>query len=289
MARVNVEDDLFSDPRFRVLVRIVGDEDKAIGMCVRAWLLAQRYWANGNKLVPKKIWTAAGLAPLHEVDLAEERANGTYCRGTEKHLSWLSDLTETRAKAGKRSAEVRLERYGTAQPLITHILEHTEQTPNTCSGRSAEQPEQAPNKPRTNVNAPAPAPAPVLENIYTPPSDETQTFDSTMAAKWAAWALTVSNTVRPHPEKWAAVFRLLRVRDGFTEAEIEAAFEFVKHDSFWSDKAASVESLRVRGKNGVFKFESILNSMKQSGRLKQAQKPKEVIPVYTEADLAKLL
>lgn len=109
-------------------------------------------------------------------------------------------------------------------------------------------------------------------------------WDLAMAERWAEWAKTVSRTVKPHPEKWARVFRLLREKDGFTEAEIEQAFEHAKADSFWSANVASAEGLRSKSKNGLKKFENLLRGAQSSGKRQAAgaSKPKQEIPVITE-------
>lgn len=115
-------------------------------------------------------------------------------------------------------------------------------------------------------------------------------FDHAMAAKWSDWAVTVSRTVKPHPDKWAHVFRLLREKDGFTEVEIAQVFEFVKVDPFWGTNAVSADSLRNRGTNGLKKFENVLRSANDQGRRRNgAAKPRQNIPVITGDNLEQQL
>lgn len=87
MARINFEDEIAIDHRFRHLVRKVGDEDKANGMLLRFWRIAQRYWGQGE-LVPKKVFELEELHSILECDLAEERPDGIYAKGTEKRFQW---------------------------------------------------------------------------------------------------------------------------------------------------------------------------------------------------------
>lgn len=136
MARLNVEDAFFSDPRFRLLVKLVGDEDKAAGLCLRAWFLGQKYWSKAHKTIPDTVWKAAELEPLVAVDLAEKRADGVYVRGSSKQFDWL--LGQKRAAAGVKSAKARKEKYGTAQP---NKLEQKAEQKSGCSEVAANTPE----------------------------------------------------------------------------------------------------------------------------------------------------
>ncbi len=156
MARINVEDSFFSDPRFRLLVKHIGDEPKAVGLCVQAWLLAQRYWVNDRCLIPEKLWKTSGLEALTEVDLAEYREEGVYCRGSEKQFKWLEH--GLRAAAGRKSAKARRSKYGTAIPLKARNAppadtENTEQTPNTTEQAVRKCSKTSPNSHRTKPNS----------------------------------------------------------------------------------------------------------------------------------------
>lgn len=115
MARLNVEDDFWTHPRYRALSRLLGDEDKAAGMCFRAWRLAQKYWAE-KKTIPFDVWELEGLEPLTKVGLAERRDEGVYCRGSEKHFEWYAQRVEAGRLGGLKSVESRAEKYGSAQP-----------------------------------------------------------------------------------------------------------------------------------------------------------------------------
>lgn len=102
MARINIDDELYSDVRFRTLIRKLGDEDKAIGMLVRFWFAAQQYWADGQKLIPHKLFEADGLGPLLEVDLAEIRDGGVYAKGATERFEWYRAKCEQARSAIKQ-------------------------------------------------------------------------------------------------------------------------------------------------------------------------------------------
>lgn len=115
MARINVEESLFTSPRFQRLQSLIGPT-----MAAGAWLMAAR--------VAQSYWKRGGVIPLEDFELlefheqllacklCEKRDGGVYLRGSEDHFGWLQSRLESAAKGGKASAEVRKERYGSAAP-----------------------------------------------------------------------------------------------------------------------------------------------------------------------------
>lgn len=115
LARINVEDDFWTHPRYRALTRIIGDEDKAAGMCIRFWRLAQSYWGE-RKPVPTDVWDLEKLEPLVTVGLAEKKDDGVYCKNSERHFEWYSQAVESGRRGGIKSVRARTDKYGSAQP-----------------------------------------------------------------------------------------------------------------------------------------------------------------------------
>ncbi len=103
--RVNVERKFFQDPRFRVLVTVVGDQEKAVGMAVCAWFLAQPFWLKERGLVPTVLFQAAGYGPLVTVGLAELRPEGVYVKGIEAQFEWIEKMTPWKRGAEAASSE----------------------------------------------------------------------------------------------------------------------------------------------------------------------------------------
>jgi hypothetical protein len=153
MARVNIEDELHADPRFRALVRRLGDEDRAVGMLHRFWRIAQRYWGNEKQLVPDDVFALEDLEVLVGVGFAVRKAEGVYARGAEERFDWyLQKCRAARAAAAerKRKAELRLERArstGDDAPV------------NRSDGSG--QPEAPTSASPVNPPTPAPTPTPV--------------------------------------------------------------------------------------------------------------------------------
>jgi hypothetical protein len=111
MARINIEDKLFTDARFIALCNKVTRRE-AIGMIIDAWYLAQRYWLTGEKYIPDEEFKMAGLEPLIDCLFAKKMDNGYYIRGSEEQFEWL----KVKQLAGKKSAEIRKKKFGSAQP-----------------------------------------------------------------------------------------------------------------------------------------------------------------------------
>lgn len=111
MARINIEDKLFTDARFIALCNKVPRRE-AIGMIVDAWYLAQRYWLTDQKYIPDEEFKMAGLEPLVDCLFAKKMDNGYYIRGSEEQFDWL----KVKQLAGKKSAEIRKNKFGSAQP-----------------------------------------------------------------------------------------------------------------------------------------------------------------------------
>lgn len=120
MARLNIEDSIWSDPRFMRLAVLLKSQDIAIGNLVRAWSLAQRYWFK-KELIPEHAWTGSDFPnEIFECGLAERTENGIYVRGSKENFEWYSakceKLKANSSKGGIASAKARKDKFGTAQP-----------------------------------------------------------------------------------------------------------------------------------------------------------------------------
>ena len=105
MARLNIEPTIWTDPRFMRLAQLVGDVDKAMGILVRSWMLAQRYWFK-RELIPDHAWQGSAFPDaLFECGLAERRENGVYIRGSEENFSWYFERLAAASSGGKASAK----------------------------------------------------------------------------------------------------------------------------------------------------------------------------------------
>ncbi len=105
MARINVDEEYWADPRRMRLAIKLGNEFMADGAMLNAWKLAERFWFERdggevqNKPIPLDAWTAAGLDDsIVEVGFAVKTDEGIYVKGTKERFAWRA----TRIENGKR-------------------------------------------------------------------------------------------------------------------------------------------------------------------------------------------
>lgn len=117
MARINIEECWWSDPRRMKLALALGSGAMADGVVTNAWRIAQEFWSKGRLLVPQDVWaTVEANSKLIEANLAEARESGVYVRGSSQYLDWARERREAAIIGGKKSAEVRRKKNGSAQP-----------------------------------------------------------------------------------------------------------------------------------------------------------------------------
>lgn len=204
LARINVEDEFYLDPRFRALIRKIGDEDKAVGMCLRLWRVAQKYWGKDHTPIPYDVFKLEGLEDLLEVGLAEKSDEGIYARGSKDRFDWYRQKIEAGRKGGLKSAEQR-------QAKPKHPLEEIQ-----ASAQVSLEKTQAKTNPPVLVPAPVLVPSPILDlnckSVCLKPNDDTHTenkidlseADYSLAKKWRQWAASANHNVRNKPISYFA-------------------------------------------------------------------------------------
>lgn len=131
MARINIEDTLFKDPRWEDLLLKVGCKYKALGFLTRSWIIAQDHWLEFH-CIPQKAWPKE-LDILIEVELAERLESGdVYIKGSKKAFSWL----DQKSNAGKALSLKKLNQLENArQKNSERTLNGAERTLNgDCTG-----------------------------------------------------------------------------------------------------------------------------------------------------------
>lgn len=141
MARLSIEESWWTDPRRSALIRRLGGECAADSCAIHAWRLAQEFWKHEQGLVPKHLFDLLeGAEDFVAVGLAEVRESFVYVRGSSAYLDWVRQQREQASMAGKKSAESRRKKSGTAQPGASKA-----KNPRTT-------PERASNGRRTELN-----------------------------------------------------------------------------------------------------------------------------------------
>lgn len=125
VARINVDDSLEADRRFKRLVRLVNSHREAIGMLVEFWRIAQDYWGKEMSLVPFHEFVEEGFEPILEAGLAEQRENGIFAIGSKKRFDWyLQKCRASRAGVEAKSTKrltVKKQRSGQPEDHFASI------------------------------------------------------------------------------------------------------------------------------------------------------------------------
>lgn len=132
MARVNIEENWWVDPRREKLAKLLGDELLADGAVIRLWRIAQEYWKNSEP-IPNHVFEHVRYgSEIVACGLAISNEQGVYVRGSTKSFEWLQKRKDAASKAGKKSAESRKKTKGTSQPLSNQTrTKVNEEQPNT--------------------------------------------------------------------------------------------------------------------------------------------------------------
>jgi len=129
MARLNIEDNFWSDIRLQLLAERIG-YTSAVGSMVVAFKLAQQFWVQG-KLIPEKIWQASRISEeIFEVGFAERRDEGVYVCGSERHFAWYMEKVEAGRRGGQKSAQRPRNSKGHFEPSKTP--ENIQANPSTA-------------------------------------------------------------------------------------------------------------------------------------------------------------
>lgn len=108
MARINIEESWWSDPRRERLAALVGSPLLADGIMIRVWRIAQQYRGKNQGLIPFHVWEQIEAnASIVQANLAKAEQDGIYVNGSREFLDWVVKKRENAQKGGKSSAEKR--------------------------------------------------------------------------------------------------------------------------------------------------------------------------------------
>lgn len=100
MARLNLEDSIFTDARFFNLCLKLKSRNEALGALMWAWKVAQRTYLEHDGNIPFDTWRIEELRDeIIDVGLAEKTETGVRMKGVHKHFEWLRQ----KQTAGKNS------------------------------------------------------------------------------------------------------------------------------------------------------------------------------------------
>ena len=105
MARINIDDDLYSQSAWFELLIETKCPNKSLGALVRAWSVAQKFWFPNREPIPHETWRSEKLSDeLIRAGFAMETDDGFYMTNNETRFQWLFDASEKGKKGGERSA-----------------------------------------------------------------------------------------------------------------------------------------------------------------------------------------
>jgi hypothetical protein len=106
MARLNIEESIWSDTRFLILSKKFGERE-AIGMLVQFWRSGAQFFKEG-KVIPEDMFHDMDFSSeLIRLGFARKTPDGIEVAGSVDHFSWMLDKKESASRAGHASWEAR--------------------------------------------------------------------------------------------------------------------------------------------------------------------------------------
>lgn len=116
MARINLYEELPSDPRFTFLTSQI-PRHEAFGSLICLWELGQAYWKKDRSVIPHHLGDRlANIEHLVRSGFVTKTESGYYCSGAKDRWDFLLVRSEHGRKGGLASAAARKEKYGSAIP-----------------------------------------------------------------------------------------------------------------------------------------------------------------------------
>lgn len=146
MARINIENSWWTDPRRGLLAKLCGCQDVADGVVIKLWRTSQHYWSSEKSLIPKEVFESLSRhKELVAAHLAFVEGDFVYAKGTREHHQWLLSRVENGKKGGLAKASKHVanssERLANASescpPTPTPTLTPTKKK-NICSPSASE-------------------------------------------------------------------------------------------------------------------------------------------------------
>jgi hypothetical protein len=116
LANITANNEFLVDPRLTLMCQAM-PRYEAIGSIICLWEVGQSYWKKDEGLIPKNIYFLLHRASdLLRYGFASEEPEGIYCNGAREKWAFLLKRSESGKLGGKRSAESRKAKFGSAIP-----------------------------------------------------------------------------------------------------------------------------------------------------------------------------
>lgn len=110
MARINIEDSIHKDRRWADLLLAVKDLDRAYGLLVRTWIVAQQWYLSPTKMIPLPEWKKQKIDnAILESGWAEIVDGFVRVCGADEQFAWLMQRSDAGKKGGRPSKRALVE------------------------------------------------------------------------------------------------------------------------------------------------------------------------------------
>ena len=135
MARINIEEEFWFDPRRRALEKELGDFE-ALGQILTFWRMVQEQYKIG-KCITEDQFKIIGLSEkLFEVGFAVRSDAGITIPNIEKHFGWLLAKKESGRIGGLKSGISRVNKINNLTEAKRSKLKQTEPSTSTSTSTS---------------------------------------------------------------------------------------------------------------------------------------------------------
>lgn len=246
MPRINIDDKLDLDLRFKKLVRLVGCEYGAKGRLVDFWRIAQRYHGDEGRLVPESDFSLGDFEKIIEAGLAERRPEGIYAKGANDYFGWyLAECKKLRSmREAKAAKKLSVER--SAETSVENSVENSAGGLPTASQSVTPAPSHAPASDPDAALDPKEHNARARGKARSDPPSQ----DALALAKWFVSArhhVVPGSILNPDLNQWAHEFDELSEEAGMPVRSVGAFAQWaIGHREFWQAVIVSPEKLREK-------------------------------------------
>ena len=130
MARINIEEKWWGDPRRQLICDAAGDSYRVDGVFLRIIKTAQEYIKEG-KPIPHKLFSQFPFSSLFiDHGMCESTENGVWLDGAQKHLGWLGRRVLAGAQGGKVTSPKKRDAAKAREQKKREIIEETDHKQN---------------------------------------------------------------------------------------------------------------------------------------------------------------
>jgi len=289
--KIEVDDIWWLDPRRDALVQKVGFIADAVAL--RLWRLAAEHWKAQAPIPESQFFAVPCAREFLDVGLAEQGDQGIWVKGAQAAFAWYHEGINQRKEAGRRSAAIRKEKYGSATPI------------NASNGA-----ERKPNEIRTEPNeteppSPSPSPSPLttplnlLPALEQKPSPKPRQSPESLRARAAIkshWIESYKLRYGFEPSDTNSVFirsTLKRIHESLGEERaIKAISAYMAWDNprvihqahpIWQ-MLPNLDSLRAEVTNPKAKYSALARSRAQAKVATEAEQRLEEMLSYARRD-----